>query len=481
MYTAKTSRRSAGSTPARSGSPTRSRRPFSVATPFKKHGSSASARPARASSGPARSHGSAASTPFKRAFYGAPTRSTSPSRARRPFASAARPYRGGGGGGRPSGGYRGKGKQKTERIDFSRFINKAQTLENAPIFIPTNNFADFKLDPRVKKSIASHGYTNPTPIQDQVIPLILEGKDVVGMANTGTGKTAAFLIPFINKILLNNREKVIIIAPTRELAIQIDDELKKFTRGIRLFSVCCVGGTPIYRQITQLRGRYNFIIGTPGRIKDLMTRRMIRTQEIKNVVLDEADRMLDMGFSEDIRLILSDMPKDRQTLCFSATIPPEIDRLIKEFLQTPAHISVKTQDVAINIEQDVLYIQRGQNKIDALYKLLDQQDLTKVLIFGRTKHGVEKLSDSLVKKGFKSESIHGDKTQGKRQFSLKMFKDNHARILVATDVAARGLDIADISHVINYDLPATNDDYIHRIGRTGRGVKKGKAITFVDR
>jgi len=469
MYTAKTSRRSAGST-AHSGSPYHARRSGGTstrsasATPFKRTATSSSF---------ARSNSAGAPSSPSHARYLATT-----SRG-----AGARPYRGGGrpSGGRSNGGGGRSHNQKTERIDFSRFINKAKTLDNAPIFTPANNFTDFKLDPRVKKSIVSHGYTNPTPIQDQVIPLILEGKDVVGMANTGTGKTAAFLIPFINKILLNNREKVIIIAPTRELAIQIDDELKKFTRDIRLFSVCCVGGAPIYKQISQLRMQYNFIIGTPGRIKDLMTRRMIRTHEIKNVVLDEADRMLDMGFSEDIRLILSDMPKDRQTLCFSATIPTEIERLIKEFLKTPTYISVKTQDVAVNIEQDVVYIPRGQNKLEVLYGLLAKADLTKVLIFGRTKHGVEKLSDCLVARGFKSESIHGDKTQSKRQSSLKMFKDNHANILVATDVAARGLDISDISHVINFDLPATNDDYIHRIGRTGRGDKRGKAITFVER
>lgn len=383
-----------------------------------------------------------------------------------------------------NGGYRGgggRGRQKTERIDFSRFINKVKAAEETTIFTPENNFADFKIDQKIKKSIASHGYINPTPIQDKVIPLILEGKDVVGIANTGTGKTAAFLIPFINKILLNSREKVMIIAPTRELAIQIDDELKKFTRDIRIFSVCCVGGAPIFRQISQLRMQYNFVIGTPGRIKDLMKRGLIRTSEIKNVVLDEADRMLDMGFVEDIRLIMAGMPKDRHTLCFSATISPEIDRLIKDFLKNPEYVSVKTQDTAVNIEQDVMYIKRGENKLDVLFGLLNQKDLTKVLIFGRTKQGVEKLSICLSEKGFKTESIHGDKPHNKRQSSLKMFKENHARILVATDVAARGLDIADISHVINYDLPATNDDYIHRIGRTGRGDQRGKAITFVDK
>jgi superfamily II DNA/RNA helicase len=306
------------------------------------------------------------------------------------------------------------------------------------------------------------------------------GNDIVGVANTGTGKTAAFLIPLINKVLLNRQEQVLIIVPTRELAIQIDDELKQFTKNMQIYSVCCVGGAPIYRQISELRLQYNFIIGTPGRLKDLIDRKMIHLHEFKSIVLDEADRMLDMGFVHDMRAIMKGMPKERHTLFFSATISPDIERLIAEFLKNPLRISVKTQDTAKNIEQDVIQIKKGENKTDVLCGLLDNKELTKVLIFGRTKHGVEKLSQVLTKKGIKAESIHGDKTHGKRQYALKLFKENHSRVLVATDVAARGLDISDISHVINYDIPATNDDYVHRIGRTGRGAKKGKAITFVE-
>ncbi len=390
-------------------------------------------------------------------------------------------FRGGPSRGGFRGGSRGGGnRQKTEKINFSKFINKVQMTEEVAVFKPEHTFQDFKIVDALKESIRVKGYLLPTPIQDRTIPQILMGNDIVGVANTGTGKTAAFLIPLINKVLLNRQEQVLIIVPTRELAIQIDDELKQFTKNMQIYSVCCVGGAPIYRQISELRLQYNFIIGTPGRLKDLIDRKMIHLHEFKSIVLDEADRMLDMGFVHDMRAIMKGMPKERHTLFFSATISPDIERLIAEFLKNPLRISVKTQDTAKNIEQDVIQIKKGENKTDVLCGLLDNKELTKVLIFGRTKHGVEKLSQVLTKKGIKAESIHGDKTHGKRQYALKLFKENHSRVLVATDVAARGLDISDISHVINYDIPATNDDYVHRIGRTGRGAKKGKAITFVE-
>jgi len=378
---------------------------------------------------------------------------------------------------RPS---RGGFKQKIEKINFSKFINKVQMTEEVAVFKPEHAFQDFKIVDALKEAIRVKGYLLPTPIQDRTIPQILMGNDIVGIANTGTGKTAAFLIPLINKVLLNRQEQVLIIVPTRELAIQIDNELKQFTKNMQIYSVCCVGGAPIYRQISELRLQYNFIIGTPGRLKDLIDRKMIYLDEFNSIVLDEADRMLDMGFVHDMRAIMKGMPKERHTLFFSATLSLDIEKLISEFLKNPLRISVKTQDTSKNIEQDVIQIKKGENKTDILCKLLDNNELTKVLVFGRTKHGVEKLSQVLTKKGIKAESIHGDKTHGKRQHALRLFKENHSRVLVATDVAARGLDISDISHVINYDIPATNDDYIHRIGRTGRGAKKGKAITFVE-
>jgi len=376
------------------------------------------------------------------------------------------------------------GRSRGERIDPAKFINKAVITEEAEHFKPEHLFQDFKIDDHLKRSIVAKGYAVPTPIQDRAIPHILRGTDIVGIANTGTGKTGAFLIPLIQKVRLNKKEKVLILAPTRELAIQINQELKEFALGIKsgtsIFSVCCVGGANIMRQISELRYDYNFIIGTPGRLKDLVERKRINLAEFGTIVLDEADRMLDMGFINDMRFVMDRMPKARQTLFFSATVSSVIEKLVKEFLREPVRISVKTRDTAKNVEQDVVRVQRGTNKIDVLHELLNREEFSKVLIFGRTKHGVEKLSKELVHRGFKAESIHGNKNHSKRQRALGLFKDNHTKILVATDVAARGLDIDDVSHVINFDLPATYDDYVHRIGRTGRADKRGKALTFIE-
>src|SRR3990167_5518823 len=339
-----------------------------------------------------------------------------------------------------------------ERINISKFISKAVITEEVEHFAPEHKFQDFKIGDALKKSIASKGYDTPTPIQDRAIPHILNGADLLGIANTGTGKTGAFLIPLINKVRTNPKEQVLIVAPTRELAIQI----------------------------SELRYQYNFIIGTPGRLKDLIERKMINLSEFNTVVLDEADRMLDMGFINDMRFIMAGTPKDRQTLFFSATISSDIEKLISEFLREPVRISVKSGDTPKNVEQDVVRVDKNASKFDVLNDLLNNEEFSRVLIFGRTKHGVEKLSRLLAQKGFKAESIHGDKNHSKRQHALALFKNDHIKILVATDVAARGLDIADVSHVINYDIPATYDDYVHRIGRTGRSNKRGKALTFIE-
>ncbi len=373
----------------------------------------------------------------------------------------------------------GFGGGKTARIDHARFVNRAVAIESAPKYIPENKFADFVIDQRLKTNIIKKGYVLPTPIQDKAIPNVLTGRDVVGIANTGTGKTAAFLIPLIHKILSQPNENALIVVPTRELAIQIQEELKDFIIGLNLFSTCVVGGSPIGKQIRDLKFRNEFVIGTPGRIKDLIERRVLNLIHFKTVVLDEADRMLDMGFINDMRFMMAQMPKDRHTLFFSATFSQEIQGLIKEFLNNPVMISVKTQDTAKNIDQDVVRVKHGDDKMDILHSLLIQKEFNKVLIFGRTKHGVEKLSENLTKRGFKAESIHGNKNQSGRQRALGLFKDNRVQVLVATDVAARGLDINDVSHVINFDLPATYEDYVHRIGRTGRAGKMGKALTFV--
>ncbi len=365
------------------------------------------------------------------------------------------------------------------KIDIARFVQKSVSIEEEAIYKPVNKFADFNIDARLKNNIIRKGYQDPTPIQDKIIPLILEGKDVVGVANTGTGKTAAFLIPAINKYLLRRENKTIVIVPTRELALQIEKELKEFSVGLNLFSVICIGGTSMGAQFHNLKRNNDFVIGTPGRIKDLVQRRSLDMSRFKTIVLDEADRMLDMGFVDDMRYLMEQMPQEKQSLLFSATIPDEIDALARKFLKDPVKISVKTREAANNINQDIVKVGDKSRKIEVLCDLLKKDNFNKVLIFGKTKHGVERLSKDLVQKGFRAESIHGDKTQSKRKRAIDFFKGSQGKILVATDVAARGLDIDNITHVINYDIPATYDDYVHRIGRTGRGRKKGEAITFV--
>ena len=401
--------------------------------------------------------------------------------------SYARPQggsRGFSGGRQTFSGGRGGGKKQNrgggENINPLRFVNKAVITEETDHFIPEHKFVDFAITDILKKAIVGKGYVNPTPIQDRAIPQVLLGRDVVGIANTGTGKTAAFLIPLINKALLNTSSETLVVVPTRELAIQIEQELKGFTQGMRLHSVTCVGGANIGPQMVALRHRNHFIIGTPGRLKDLIERKRINLSTISTIVLDEADRMLDMGFINDMRYLMAGMPIPRHTLFFSATLSTEIEKLIGEFLNDPVRISVKTRDTSKNVDQDVVHVSAGPAKVDTLHDLLNQKEFSKVLVFGRTKHGVERLSKILATRGFKAESIHGDKSQSQRQRALASFKDNRAQILVATDVAARGLDIPDVSHVINYDLPTTYDDYVHRIGRTGRGAKKGKALTFIE-
>ncbi|MFH1608706.1 MAG: DEAD/DEAH box helicase [Patescibacteria group bacterium] len=387
------------------------------------------------------------------------------------------------GGGKRSN-FRGGGKPKARfsggsKIHHSKFVCKANPIIESAPYIPKNKFADFKVADILKINVIKKGFINPTPIQDRIIPFVLDGRDVVGVANTGTGKTAAFIIPLLDKVFNNHQEKVLIIVPTRELAMQINQEFFDFRGELKIFSVCCVGGMGIKNQISNLRRPNNFIIGTPGRLRDLVDRKVINLSQFRTIVLDEADRMLDMGFVNDMRFLMANMAPNRQTLFFSATISSEIDKLIKEFLVNPEKISVKTGDTAQNVEQDIVRLQRGEDKLDSLECLLSKKEFFKVLIFGRTKHGVERLSKDLIKRGFKSESIHGNKSQPQRQRSLKAFKENQSQILVATDVAARGLNIPNVSHVINFDVPATYEDYVHRIGRTGRGDQIGTALTFV--
>ena len=374
----------------------------------------------------------------------------------------------------------GKGKFSGSSIDIRRFVNKAETAEEKEIFTPRYSFGELEIHSVLKQAIENRGFTVPTPIQDQAIPVILSGQDIIGMANTGTGKTAAFLIPMINKILANSREKVLVVVPTRELAIQIQDEFLALTKKMNIFSVVIIGGADIRRQMRELRNRHNVVIGTPGRLKDLINRKNLDLSGFGNVVLDEADRMLDMGFVNDVKLLLSMAAKNRQTMLFSATFSAEIENLIKSFLVNPQRVSIKARETAELVDQDIVRVSMREDKVEVLHNLLIKSEFEKVLVFTRTKHGADKLCKSLYQKGFKSESIHGNKTHNKRQKALKLFKEEKINILVATDVAARGLDIPNVSHVINFDIPATYEDYVHRIGRTGRADKKGVALTFVN-
>lgn len=365
------------------------------------------------------------------------------------------------------------------RIDESMFIKRAEPvvkIEESPV---KHNFSDFDFSPVLMDNIKNKGYLKPTPIQDEIIEFIMEGRDVLGVANTGTGKTAAFALPLINQILQNPNKRILILAPTRELAQQIKQEIRSFTFGMRVYVALAIGGAYIREQIIDIKRDPHFIIGTPGRIKDLAKKRVINFSKFDVLVLDEVDRMLDMGFIGDIKEIVSQIPTPHQTLFFSATVNKKIQPLIESFLTNPAEISVKTQESSKNVEQNVVRVRR-EEKEKMLQQLLRQEEFKKVIVFGGTKLVVEKLSKNLYEKGFKVGSLHGDKLQRQRQMTLKAFKENTINILVATDVAARGLDVADITHVINYDKPNNYEDYVHRIGRTGRGNKTGFALTFIE-
>jgi ATP-dependent RNA helicase RhlE len=385
-------------------------------------------------------------------------------------------------GGRPAFSSRNRPKPKIKTINPDKFINKAVgTVEEVP-FEPVNRFADFGFDQRLEFNVESHGYDKPTPIQDGAIPHVLAGRDLIGLANTGTGKTAAFLLPVMQRMLKRQSGRCLVLVPTRELAIQIEEEFKMFARGLGLYATLVVGGASINRQLDQLRRRPQFIVATPGRLKDLLQNYGVHVGDFDVLVLDEADRMLDMGFIRDIRAIMSHVRQERQTLFLSATITPEIESLIQTLLKDPATVSVRTRETSDHVEQDVVRVEGGRDaKEDKLVELLQDPDFKKVLIFGETKWGVQRLADRLNKRGLRVAAIHGNKSQPQRQKALSDFKGERVQALVATDVAARGLDIPNVSHVINFDPPKQYEDYVHRIGRTGRAGQMGKALTFVPR
>ena len=385
-------------------------------------------------------------------------------------------------GGNKSGNFARSPRRGVEKpLDPHLFIKRAADFPTQEIQqASTLQFSDFNITEKLKRNISDHGYVTPTPIQEQAIPEILSGRDLIGMANTGTGKTAAFLITLINKCFLDRGQRVLIVVPTRELAVQIKDEFQIFAKGTDLDAVAAIGGTNIKRQIYALRHNPHFVIGTPGRLKDLIKDRSLNLNLFQNIVLDEVDRMVDIGFINDIQYLISLLPKTRQSLFFSATVNAKTQQILSSFVTNPVTVSVKKENTTAHVDQDIVRLSPSESKIDVLHDLLIKPDLTKVIIFGRTKWGMEKLSRALSERGFTTSAIHGNKTQNQRMRALDDFKKGRIKILLATDVASRGIDIEDVSHVINYDAPTSYDDYIHRIGRTGRAGKKGIALTFIN-
>ncbi|HXH26324.1 MAG TPA: DEAD/DEAH box helicase [Candidatus Acidoferrum sp.] len=369
---------------------------------------------------------------------------------------------------------------RKEYINPARFIQAGRMVEQTP-YVPTHRFADFAVAPLIQTNLKNKGFDTPTPIQDQTIPLGLEGKDIVGLANTGTGKTAAFALPVLNRVITDKNAFALIVAPTRELAQQIEAEFHSIGRGAPIYGALLIGGTPMGPQLRSLRSNPQVVIGTPGRIKDHLKQRSLDLSKFNIVVLDEVDQMLDMGFIIDVRFLLSQVSPNRQSLFFSATMDERVKSIIEGFAHNPVHVSVKTGVTTDNVAQDVVHYGSKEEKLQKLHDLLAQQEVTKALIFDDTQRSVEKLHKELLTRGFSSDSIHGGKSQPQRQRALGKFKTSEVNVLVATDVAARGIDIADISHVINYATPKSYQDYVHRIGRAGRAGKLGKALTFIER
>jgi len=391
--------------------------------------------------------------------------------------------------GRPSRGTRNSAGFKTQRrnpyrdsaVDQARYISKAlgsgACQDN--VYEKQMTFSDFPLHPKLLKNIASRDYVHPTKIQAQVITPILDKKDLIGLSATGSGKTAAFLIPIINSLLLDPKKKCLVVAPSRELVNQIQEEFNVFAQNTWIKDVLIMGGASYSTQIKLLRRDPQFVIATPGRLIDLYNQRYIELDGFDIIVLDEVDQMLDMGFIRDIKLIISKLKPVRQSLFFSATMSPRIKEVATSLSKNPVTIELTEQIAASNVEQNIVKVNSALGKIGTLHELLVNTAFQKVLVFSRTKHGADDIASALSDRGHKVDSLHGNKSLGQRTRILAMFKRSEIDILVATDVASRGIDVPNISHVINYDEPATYDDYIHRIGRTGRIGKSGCALTFV--
>jgi ATP-dependent RNA helicase RhlE len=352
---------------------------------------------------------------------------------------------------------------------------------------PVRSFSELNLLDSLKKTIVTEGYTDPTPIQAQAIPYLLEGRDLLGCAQTGTGKTAAFALPILDRLARlpaardRRGPRALVLTPTRELAVQVAESFATYGRLLRLHVAAVYGGVAQGRQVDAIRRGAEIVVATPGRLMDLMNQAHIRFEATEVLVLDEADRMLDMGFIQPIRTIIASLPKKRQNMMFSATMPPEIAQLASSMLVNPARISVASEAATpMRVEQAVLFVARDRKR-DLLSEILRDPKLSRVVVFTRTKHGADRVARHLDKTGVSADAIHGNRTQGQRQRALRDFKGGGLRVLVATDIAARGIDVDGITDVINFDLPNEAEAYVHRIGRTGRAGAAGRALSFCDR
>lgn len=358
---------------------------------------------------------------------------------------------------------------------------KKSSITTQKAFIATTRFPDFSLHEKLEKNIESKGYELPTEIQEKSIPHLLAGEDLVGIAATGTGKTGAFLIPIIDQILGNPSNSALVVVPTRELAQQVHEEFCSLTRGMNFQSSCFIGGTNLTKDLAKSRRKHQFIVATPGRLNDLVNRRALQLNRTTVLVLDEFDRMLDMGFINDVRKIAETVRDRSQTMLFSATIDKSQESLIKEFVKNPIRVNVTTgTNSSDSVEQNIIKVSGSENKFDVLLGMLNKASFEKVMLFAETKRTADKISKQLLKSGLRSDVIHGNKSQNYRTKAIQLFKSGKTQILVATDVAARGIDVDNVTHVINYQLPLTMDSYIHRIGRTGRAGKTGMAYTFIN-
>jgi len=375
-----------------------------------------------------------------------------------------------------------KHQGRDQRPSVDQYIEKNRATKPEKAYETKHKFSDFDLHDSLKTNIARRDYETPTEVQDKTIPEILTGKDLIGIAGTGTGKTAAFLIPVIQDLITNpHKETTLIITPTRELASQIFEEFKQLTKGMKLYTTCLIGGASVGQSIKDLRRTNHVIIGTPGRLIDMVDRDLLPLQNFKTLVLDEFDRMLDMGFQDDVKYLNDRMTNKSQTLLFSATMDASQKSIVEKMTNNPVEVKGgKGPQMTQAIEQEVVRVPKEQKKMDVLQEVIEAEQGQKVLLFCETKRTVDQVHRNLLKGNVRADMIHGDKTQKAREKALGKFRKGWTNVLVATDVVARGIDVTDISMVINYEVPGTYNDYLHRIGRTGRAGKSGKAVTLVD-